>query len=373
MRRRNTRKLKLSIVAMGLLATVASLLLMVTLRIDGNAPSHSSTRLRVARAAGNYSDADLGEHGDEEANGYLTKGPRSSLEFHTYGPDVDLRIIVFAYDRPGSLNVCLTALEAADYGRDTVSVDVWLDRSEENSTVNDETLRTAETFNFTRGSYRVHVHGHHTGVQGQWMNAWRPRPRTKEIALFLEDDITVSPFFWRWLKMAHAAYARLADVGGFSISHPEMEHKNGGLLEVPANDTIFMYRVICTWGFSPQSSNWRAFQDWFFRVERDPEFLPVVEGILPTDWFLSERKAGKERTLWEQWHIYYTHMRRQYTVMMNPGRRGLLAVNRHERGLHDGHIVAGATQPICSEWSPTMERFPSELPRYGYDGQREGS
>lgn len=327
-------------------------------------------------------DAEAGGGGKgDAANGYLSRNG-SNLEFHSYGKDVDLRIIVFAFDRPTSLNICLTAIEEADYAAgDRVSLHVWIDRADGSGgvgndsttdpSVDAETLAVARGFNFTHGRLFVHVQPTPVGVQGQWMHAWRPGRRTKEIALLLEDDITVSPFFWRWLKRAHAAYARFDDVSGFSVSHPEMEHKNGGLLEVSVNDTIFMYRVICTWGFSPRPDSWRAFQDWFDDVERNGTFLPVVRGILPTEWFLSERNKGKERTLWEQWHIYYTNMVKQYTVMLNPGRRGLLAVNRHEMGLHDGHVVVGATQPLCVDWSPEMDRFPETLPKYGYDGLRE--
>ena len=97
--------------------------------------------------------------------------------------------------------------------------------------------------------------------------------------------------------------------------------------------------------------------------------MPLVDGILPTDWFISERRAGRERTLWEQWHIYYTTSRRQYTVLANPGpHAGLLAVNRHERGLHDGSVVVGATQQLCTDWTSRLDDLPPDVVKLGYDG-----
>ena len=39
----------------------------------------------------------------------------------------------------------------------------------------------------------------------------------------------------------------------------------------------------------------------------NPSFQPLVPNILPTTWFLDEAKLGKERNLWEMWHIYFTH------------------------------------------------------------------
>jgi len=132
-----------------------------------------------------------------------------------------------------------------------------------------------------------------------------------------------------------------------------------------------VYQIICTWGFSPHAVSWRQFEDWFYAVDAaNSTFVPVVDGILPTDWFLSERRAGRERTLWEQWHIYFTTtVRRQYTVLANPGpRAGLLAVNRHEKGLHDGNVVVGATQSLCAEWPSRLDRLPPDVVKLGYDG-----
>jgi len=98
--------------------------------------------------------------------------------------------------------------------------------------------------------------------------------------------------------------------------------------------------------------------------------VPLVDGILPTDWFVSERLGGRERTLWEQWHIYFTVVRRQYTVLANPGPgAGLLAVNRHEKGLHDGNVVVGATQALCTSWTSRLDHLPPDVVKLGYDGQ----
>jgi len=108
-------------------------------------------------------------------------------------------------------------------------------------------------------------------------------------------------------------------------------------------------------------------------AERNETFLPLVEDILPTEWFLSERRQrGAERSLWEMWHIYYTDLQCQYTVLANPPvRSGLLAVNRHERGLHDGDLVVGATRPLCVEWTPRWAEFPEHPVHVGYDGLEE--
>jgi len=74
---------------------------------------------------------------------------------------------------------------------------------------------------------------------------WRERSIaiSLEIALILEDDMSVSAYYWRWLRAAHRAYDHRSDVSGYSVSHPEMEHATGNVLEVPVNYTVFMYPV----------------------------------------------------------------------------------------------------------------------------------
>jgi len=89
-------------------------------------------------------------------------------------------------------------------------------------------------------------------LQGQWMTVWRPAASfvdgagEPEIALILEDDVSVSAYYWRWLRAAHRAYDGRSDVSGYSVSHPEMEHATGSVLEVPVNYTVFMYPVSST-------------------------------------------------------------------------------------------------------------------------------
>ena len=81
----------------------------------------------------------------------------------------DLRIIVITYNRPNSLTRLLNSLNNAIYNKDSVLLDVWIDRSRDNS-VNYEVVSTARAFIFQHGNYRVNIHGQHVGIHGQWIN-----------------------------------------------------------------------------------------------------------------------------------------------------------------------------------------------------------
>ncbi len=304
--------------------------------------------------------------------GYLI-GNSSYLEFHPYeGGDVDLRILLIVYDRAESLAKCLVSLNEAvfDNLNDSISLEVWIDRSPTGA-VDKATYRVAKEFKFAHGKYRVHIQRNHVGIQGQWTNTWRPKIGSKEVGLILEDDINVSWYFWRWLKAVHHAYQGRRDISGYSLAHPGMAHKTGTWLEIPQQIHTYFYRVICTWGFAPQLLSWRHYQEWFYQQEQNSTFLPIVPGILPTEWFLSENKQGKGRNLWEMWHIYFTHFSNpvQYTVMLNTPHEGLMAVNRHETGLHDSGGVP--REPLCVYWKDSYLDFPEKCPKFGYDGSVE--
>ena len=303
--------------------------------------------------------------------GYLI-GNRSALSFRPYPKEVDLRIVVLAYNRAESLRKCLMSLNTVDYEGSKVSLHVWIDRHNETNTLHAPTLKVATTFTFLYGTYSYHIQPNHVGIQGQWLNTWRPSKNCTEIALILEDDMTVSRYFWRWLRAAHVAYGNRADVSGYGLAHPGMEHVHATFLDIPAMYNVYLYRVICTWGFAPRAESWRQFQNWFYEKEQNASFHPLVEGILPTHWYLGELRQGKQRNLWEMWHICYTHNSQpwQYTVLLNTVQEGLLAVNRHETGLHDPG--GSVTEPLCERWKNAYSHFPQDPPKFGYDGVLEG-
>ena len=58
----------------------------------------------------------------------------------------------------------------------------------------------------------------------------------------------------------------------------------------------------------------------------------------------------------------------QYTLLLNTPTEGLLAINRHEVGLHDSGVDMGRRDPLCTQWNDNYTLFPADPPKYGYDG-----
>jgi len=102
------------------------------------------------------------------------------------------------------------------------------------------------------------------GIKGQWIDTWRPKDDSDaELGLILEDDISVSPYAYRWLHAVHQAYLHRSDFVGTTLTSDQMSILSSspkGPLAAPKTDTVLMYKCLGAWGFAPRPLHWRRFQ-----------------------------------------------------------------------------------------------------------------
>lgn len=295
-----------------------------------------------------------------------------------YPDELDFRIIVLTYNRPDSLSKCLSHIAKLDTLGDKVGVDIWIDRSKDGE-VDRRTRRISEEFQrkSSNGQVCVHVQQRNAYIIGQWVDTWRPRENTTEIALILEDDIDISPFAYKWLKMVDSRFRSDPEVGGYALQMENVNYIKGSIRPVTntrKTDNIFIYRLMATWGFSPKPNEWRHFQDWFHEARKNKTFQPFMPGLAINRWFEMFIKQRKADSMWEMWAVYFYNRTNLYTVYSNlqkfTGRRNtLLDTNRREAGLHfaKGQSVDRSSL-LLSKWNLTFERFPLSLPMYEFDG-----
>lgn len=230
----------------------------------------------------------------------------------------DLRIIVIVYNRAQSMLRLLNSLNSAKYFNDRVKLEVWIDRSF-NGSVDPITLDKAEKFEFYHGEYEVIIHPEHVGIIGQWLSTWRVWEKSTEIAVILEDDLTVSPYFYKYLKLVHEKYDNNPKVNGYALQGVSIKHSlnSPGILVGPKDDVVFLYPVIGTWGFSPSARNWVQFIDWFNTMYRERAFEPYVYGNVVTLWYKEFQRDQKTGGIWSIWHIYFAWKQEEFTLYSN--------------------------------------------------------
>lgn len=92
---------------------------------------------------------------------------------------------------------------------------------------------------------QVYNHTKHVGIYGQWIDTWNPAPDSKEIAVILEDDLTVSKHFYLWLINVHRKYDDRTDLAGYALQGRSMKHGGAaGNLRGPDKDVCFMYPIL---------------------------------------------------------------------------------------------------------------------------------
>ena len=292
-----------------------------------------------------------------------------------YDDEVDLRLIVLTYKRSESLRRLLSSLNDLVVDGDSVSLHIWIDRSQDGS-LDAATAAVAAGFPWTLGPYRVHIQRQHVGIYGQWIDTWRPRAASREMALILEDDISVSPYAYRWLKAARRFYGHRPDVMGYTLQSDNVNRAaGGGPLQESSKKTAFMYRLLGSWGFAPRPDVWRDFQDWFHRVREDSAFKPYVPDLTMTKWYKAFELKRTADSMWTMWFIHFTDSRKLFCVYNNlnaflrNGNRSL-AVNRKEPGLHYSGKAVNNTRELLRSWDPAYTVFPKATTMFAFDGSK---
>ena len=295
-----------------------------------------------------------------------------------YPKEVDFRIIVITFNRPKSLLLLFNSLEELHLDGATASLEIWIDRSV-NGTVHNETLEMATSLRWSRGQTRVHVQKRHVGVYGQWIDTWRPKPGGKELAVFLEDDLSVSPYIYRWIRAAHQQYGSRPNVAGYTLQSEGVNNfVNLEIIRGPKKDTAYLYRMMGTWGWSPHPDVWNRFLDWYYSVSSDPNYHPYIpKAPILTKWRKWYEDKHQPELFWEIWFGHYSDIKDLFTVYNNlrvcSGKYNVfLSANRKEKGLHfDGKRPDNADKILTpASWSDDYVRFPEEPALYDWDGSK---
>ena len=293
-----------------------------------------------------------------------------------YAKEVHFRVIVLTFNRYESVLKLLKSLDDLELDGDTAALEIWIDRDRQGR-VDNNTLTTANMFKWKHGPTTVHIQKQHVGIYGQWIDTWRPKKqKSKELAVILEDDLSVSPQIYRWIKSVHKFYGKRKDYAGVTLQTDEQKAHNGGRqLEAPTNHTAFMYKCIGTWGFAPFPKVWSRFQDWYHVHINKTDFHPYVPGIVPTEWYKGFESSGRADSMWEMWFIYFAHIEQLFTVYSNIAAyngdtESCLSINRREVGLHFDSKGREDLCKLLQTWKVKYETFPSNTIKLDWNGDQ---
>ncbi|THH32025.1 hypothetical protein EUX98_g2162 [Antrodiella citrinella] len=258
------------------------------------------------------------------------------LNWHV--PQVDITIITDS--RPASLSRLLNSLSSAHMFGDKVDVRVNMEQ-----TVDPETRRVVQGWQWNHGSISTNRRVIHGGLLPAVVESWYPRSNDS-YGLILEDDVEVAPLFYAWVKMSVLKYRRSADRSAKLFGISLYQQKNlelrpeGGrhrfsprttFSSVPGvrAHTPYLSQIPCSWGAVYFPEHWREFHDYLsVRLSGDLPSLGIDTIVAPGV------RSNKWTRSWKKYFIEMAYLRGY--VMLYPNFRDYvsLSTNHLEVGSH---------------------------------------
>lgn len=218
------------------------------------------------------------------------KGSKSNLEIKAQ-PNSRLKetrsfiINIFAWRRLASLKRLCKSLLKANFHNYNVEVIFHVDGDAAKSVKN-----YIKDFTWPFGSKSMKIRSTRVGIVGNIMDSW-DAAYDNEYAIFLEDDVEVSPFFFSWLLM-NLGYYR-PDLLGISLYTPRLNE-----IHIPAEpwtpdnivtDNQFLLQLPCSWGALYFPQEWRKFRR-YFNLRKDFPPSELVKNSGSNRWERSWKK-----------------------------------------------------------------------------------
>lgn len=260
-------------------------------------------------------------------------------------PNFSLTIKVLTYDRLLSLRRCLRSLAAAHYDNDKVNIHIFidhfkvLDQKEEylDQKLNESRLILdfVDGFEWKFGEKMVHYRTGNVGLQAQWLEAWWPASND-EFAFVVEDDIELSPLYYRFLRGLIVYYYYNASnyspwIYGASLQRPRfVPGKHGNKIHLNEGTQVFLYQLVGTWGQLLFPRPWKEFRLWY-DAHKTKGVKPILDGMVTTGWF---KKMGDK--IWTPWFIKFIHARGYFNIYTNFLHETALSVSHRDAGVNYG-------------------------------------
>lgn len=193
----------------------------------------------------------------------------------------------------------------------------------------------------------MHYRTANAGLQAQWLEAWWPSS-DDEFAFIVEDDLEVSPLFYKFVKSVIWNFYYNASnfspmIYGVTLQRPRfVPGKHGNKLQVDGRSQVFLYQLVGTWGQILFPKHWKEFRRWY-DYHKAKGIKPILEGMVTTGWY---RRLGEK--IWTPWFIKFIHDRGYFNIYTNFLQERALSVSHRDTGVNYGK-TAGPDSHLLNE------------------------
>ena len=272
------------------------------------------------------------------------------------------KIIVLTQRRTASLVRLLNSIQNAEYDNANVHLQIRVDGCP-GCKGYEETVFAAKKFKFNHGTSEVVLSEKKQGLIYAWFNAWTPASDTERVVI-IEDDMELSPYWFKWLQRAWEVYEDRDDMGGISLCRQRLQASTGYTVMFEHSGP-FLYRVPGSFGFSPHAKHWGEFVKWSRVVDLKTDVS--VPGTVTTGWHLGGSNSWEQYWIWWCWGSstgIEPAVRGLYTLYIHLPGTALIA-HWAEPGEHSGGS-AGPNDVLTSK-KDNLYIYPELLDHYNWD------
>ncbi|MDM0948410.1 hypothetical protein QTI79_04160 [Clostridium perfringens] len=211
----------------------------------------------------------------------------------------NIAIVVIGYNRPNSMQRLLNSLKVAEYYLDDVPLIISIDNSGSNNV-----KEVAEKFIWPYGKKTIKTYNKRLGLKKHILECGKYTLSYKNI-IVLEDDIYVSPVFYKFAKEAVEFYKNNKQIAGISLySHACNVVCNRPFSPIADRyDTYFM-KFAQSWGQVWMKESWNEFINWLNSEDSQKNLSNEVPESI-NNW---------PETSWLKYHIKYLVDKNKYFV-----------------------------------------------------------
>lgn len=185
-------------------------------------------------------------------------------------------LVVVAYNRPQSLRRLLTSIQKSEYNNEQVHLIISIDFSD-----NNEVWQVAQDFQWEFGNKTLIKHEKKLGLRQHILLCGDLTFKYGSI-IVLEDDLLVSPTFYKYAKAAALFYENNNNVAGISLYHHEHNETSKLPFQIIGDDyDTYFAQIPSSWGQLWTAKQWDVFRTWYNKVQEVTvlDYLPdnVIE------------------------------------------------------------------------------------------------
>lgn len=201
---------------------------------------------------------------------------------------MNVPIVVVAYNRFSSLRRILNSLLKADISEAPLIISI--DKSD-----TDKVEQYAESFNWPYGEKKVIKHNQNLGLRRHILSIGKLFDEYDAI-IVLEDDIVVSPAFYKFATAAADFYQNDENIAGISLYNYEFNYQTFQPFNaLHSGYDVYFMQIAMSWGQVWMKKSWLTFWKWY-NENKDFKLSNIDNVYCFKDW-------GEKS--WLKYHIAY--------------------------------------------------------------------